>query len=366
MNNEKIQDAQYNLTAFLGDNYQAFICEFCDWSYLVPKKYNLSHCPNCFASGLENIDQEISELPVIRSPELILPYQLTQTQIELSLEDFGKKIPFPPSDINAQRLYERLRALYLPMWLVDADVQANWNAEVGFNYQVISHQARYDDNQGGWSSREVKEGRIRWEPRLGTLTRSYQNIPAPALEEYFDLEKKLGEFDLQFSKPFQSGLIKDCVVRIPNRATQDAWIDAQPAFQATASEECRQAASADHIRQFSWQASFLNQNWTLLLLPIYSAFYLDDDQKPISILINGQNGKVIGTKRASMKRAQQTSMIILGVGVVLFLLSLIVAAISILFPPTLLIGVIGIVIALLVAAAATLPLLTVWWFNKHQ
>jgi hypothetical protein len=366
MDKEKIQADQDNLSTFIDNNFKAFICEYCDWSYLVPKEYKLKYCPNCHQSEIQNIDQEISELPVIRLPELVLPFQLTQKRISLSVEDFTHTIPFPPSDLNTQKLYERLRAIYLPMWLVDADVQANWNAEVGYDYQVISHQAHYDDNHSGWSSREVKEGRIRWEPRLGTIKRTYHNIPAPALEEYLDLEKKLGGFDLQFCEPFHFDLIKDCLVRIPNRVTHDAWSDAKPAFQVAASEECRQATSADHIRQFSWQAEFENKNWTLLLLPLYSTFYYDDKQKPISILINGQNGKVSGIKYASMKRAQQTAAIILIVGVVLFLLSLIIAIISVFFPPTLMIGLIGIMIALIVATAATLPLLIVWWFNKNQ
>ena len=71
----------------------------------------------------------------------------------------------------------------VPVWLVDGEVQAEWRAEAGYHYQVVSHQDRYEDRRGGWSSREVKETRTRWEPRLGRLKRAYQNLRAPALEE---------------------------------------------------------------------------------------------------------------------------------------------------------------------------------------
>jgi len=363
---ETLQVNEDNRSAFWGQNYKAVLCEHCDWRYLVPRKYHLTHCPNCYQSKIVEIGEEVSEMSLFQMPELYLPFQLTQKRIENSLENFAQKIPFSPTDLNTVELHKRLRALYLPMWLVDANIQAKWKAEAGFDYQVISHQARYDDNQGGWDSREVKEGRIRWEPRLGTLQRSYQNIPAPALEEHNDLDRNLGGYDLHLSQPFQLDIIEDCLVRLPNRSTQDAWSDAKPALQLAASEECRQAASADHMRQFSWQATYLNQNWTILLLPVYSTYYLDDERRPISILINGQNGKISGIKRASMKRAQHAALIILSVGGLVFLLSLIIAAISLLVPSILIISVIGIMIALLVATAATIPLLNVWWFNKNQ
>ncbi len=366
MNQLPSQEKLSETSTLWDKKYQVVVCEHCDWSYLVPLNKTLNHCPYCYKPGLTTLQEEVTELPVTQPAELQIPFQLTKARIEQTLEDFCEKIPFPPSDLTTRELLGRLIPLYLPMWLVDAEVQANWKGEAGFDYQVISHQAHYNENSSGWSSREVKEGRIRWEPRLGTLTRSYQNIPAPALEEHAVIEKKLGGYDLIYSQEFQPKLIQDCLIRLPNRSTQDAWSDAQPAFQDAASEECRQAAAADHIRQFSWQPSFHNHHWTLLLLPLYSTFYLDDAQNPIAVLINGQNGKVNGIRRASMKRAQRASLIILSVASVIFLLGLIFSVASMLYPPTLVIGVIGLAIALLVAAAAILPLLNVWWFNRQK
>jgi hypothetical protein len=256
--------------------------------------------------------------------------------------------------------------VYLPMWLVDSEVQATWQAEVGFNYEVVSHQERFEENRGGWSTRQVNETKIRWEPRLGRLKRSYQNINAPALEEHRHFETQLGKFELSQAQPYQPPAIQSAMLRLPDRASQDAWPDAKPAFQAAAAEECRLAAEADYLRHFSWQAEFNKQNWTLLLLPVYTTYYLDDASQPQPVLLHGQSGKISGLRRASSKRAQRTTITLVIIAALLFLISLAVATASIFLPPALAVGVIGIVAALLVGLGALIPVATVWWFNRSQ
>ncbi len=172
----------------------------------------------------------------------LIPFSLSPTALESSIQSFAKDIPYAPDDLNPRQLRSRLQAVYLPMWLVDAEVQATWQAEAGFNYEVVSHQEKFEENRGGWSTRQVNETKIRWEPRLGRLQRSYQNISAPALEEHRQLQAQLGLFELSQAQPYQTQTIQSAMLRLPDRTTQDAWPDAKPAFQQAAVEECRQAS----------------------------------------------------------------------------------------------------------------------------
>jgi hypothetical protein len=103
-----------------------------------------------------------------------------------------------------------------------------------------------------------------------------------------------------------------------------------------------------------------------LLLPVYTTYYQDDENKPQPILVHGQSGKISGLRRASLKRAQRSALTLLVCAAVLFLISLAVATASIFFPPVLAIGVLGIVAALLVGLGALIPVATVWWFNRSQ
>lgn len=355
-----------NLTSAWKTPLEAAVCEHCDWSYLRPKDSLLQHCPHCFRSGLTPLSEGLEGLAYTHPPESLLPFMLASETVAGSIQNFAKGIPFAPSDLKPDNLWKRLRRLYLPMWLVDADVEAIWQAEAGYDYEVVSHQDRYDENRGGWSSHQVKEGRIRWEQRLGKLKRSYQNVVAPALEEQERMERSLGKFDLAEASAYQPQALENAFVRLPNRAPEDAWGDAKSAFQAAAAEECRQAASADHIRQFSWKSEYSSQNWTLLLQPLYSTYYLDDDGNPQAVLVQGQTGNISGSRRASMKQGRRAALIILGIAALIFVLSLILSAASALMPVLLALGVLGLAIALLVGASAVLPIATVWWFNRRS
>jgi len=357
----------YSITTSWGGEYVAAVCEDCDWSFLVFPDLQTMHCPHCYQSTLKSIPEgDDRELPYSRAPELVVPFQVTPESTDDGINKFATKIPFAPKDLTSQNLRSRLRRLFLPMWLVDAEVQAQWWAEVGFDYKVVSHQSHYDDHRGGWSSREVEEGRIRWEPRLGRLERQYHNISTPALEEDMVIKQEMGAFKLGEAVEFQDKEIENSFVRLPNRDTKDAWVEATPAIQTAAAEECRQAAGADHIRQFSWKSQYLNNNWTLMLLPLYTTYYLDAEKVAQPVFIHGQTGQISGVRRASMKRGQRMSLIILVIADFIFLLSIILAVASVTLPILLVIGVLGFAIALLTAAGAVVPIALVWQYNRGQ
>ncbi|MGB6420998.1 MAG: hypothetical protein WBF05_04095 [Anaerolineales bacterium] len=356
----------YSNTSSWGRDYVAAVCEDCDWNFLILPDLPTVQCPHCYQSTLKSIPEGEMELPYSRAPELVVPFQVTLESMDDGIEKFSSKIPFAPKDMTSQNMRSRLCRLFLPMWLVDTEVQAQWWAEVGSNYKVVSHQAHYDDHRGGWSSREVEEWRIRWEPRLGRLERNYHNISTPALEEDMIIKQEMGAFKLGEAVEYQVKEIENSFVRLPNRDTKDAWVEATPAIQTAAAEECRQAAGADHIRQFSWKPQYSNNNWTLMLLPLYTTYYLDAEKVAQPVFIHGQTGQIMGVRRASMKRGQRMSLIILVIAVLIFLLSIILAVASVALPILLVIGVLGFAIALLTAAGAVVPIAMVWQFNHRQ
>ncbi|OGO38202.1 MAG: hypothetical protein A2W35_08790 [Chloroflexi bacterium RBG_16_57_11] len=347
-----------------GTALAAVVCERCDWGFLIPEAVDLGRCPHCFQPTLGRIDQDVSQLPYTQPPELIIPYALSEAQLSQEIQRFASGIPYPPQDLVSKNLQARLQRVFLPMWLVDASVQAAWKAETGFNYQVVSHQDRYSGS--GWASQQVKEGRVRWEPRLGRLDRIYTNIAAPALEDHAILQAALGEFNLTAVRTYQPEDTRKAFVRLPSRSPQDAWSDAQLALFNAAAEECRQAARADHLRQFSWQPEFTEQHWTQLLLPVYTAYYLDDDRQPQLLLIHGQSGKMNGVRRASMKRATRSALTVLGIAVLIFILGLILGGASLAVPPLLVPAILALALALLVGLGAIIPPVRAGWFNRSQ
>ena len=348
-----------------GIEYKLLACERCKWVYLVKVEVNPQNCPACFHQTLvpiTNIEKYSSNYP----PELVIPFSASESLIIKNLESFASGIPYAPEDLNYQALNQRLQRIYLPAWLVDGDVYAEWSAEAGFYYDALSHLDHFDDNTGGWVSRQVTEKRIRWEPRLGRLRQKYQNIPGPALQESdVLLQQQLETFNTQKTQPYQASILEEAIVRLPDRPQEDAWTDVQPAFQATAMEECRLACEADQIRQFRWQPEYQNLNWTLLLLPLFSTFYQDDDGQTQKVMIHGQTGQLTGQKRGSMKRAQKASLNLLIAAGVIFIIGLILTAIAVILPPLFALAGILLFVAILIGVGTVIPIWRVWVYNRN-
>ena len=353
-----------NVNSTWGLNVKTAICEECDWRYALPAQLQPPLCPHCFQARLTPLEDHSQDVAGNHSPELIIPFSVSPEQLSRNIQQFAGGIWFAPADLTPENLQSRLQPIYLPMWLVDSQAQATWQAEAGFNYEAVSHRDSFDDRRGGWYSQQITETRIRWEPCVGRLTREYHNIAAPALEEHFELARQLGQFNLEAGRPYQSHTLEQALVRLPNRSPSDAWPDVAPAYQAAAAEECRRAAAADHIREFRWAAQFHNQNWTLLLFPIYTTYYLDDDNRPQPVLIHGQTAQLSGPKRASMRRAQRVALMIVIAAAVIFTLSLIVAGVSFFVPPLFLVAGVGIALAIIVGMMAVAPPVIVWQINR--
>ncbi len=346
------------------------VCNHCGWSYLLPPQIQSKTCPHCFRSELdvhEALAPDFEQnLVHTAPPELVIPHQLPAEEIAKRVQDFARGIPFAPRDLTPQNLAGRLQQIFLPIWLVDASVRATWQFEAGFDYQVVSHQERYSDYGGGWKTQEVKETRVRWEPRLGRLERLYPNLPVPALEEHRELQRSLGDYDQSAARPYQPEMALRSLVKLPNRAQDDAWSDAIPKLQAVAAKECQAAAGANHQRDFRWSPEFVERNWTLLLAPIFTTYYLDDERQPQAIYINGQSGQVSGVRRASSQRARRASLVILAVALVLFLISAALALAGVAVPVLVPLAGLGFLLAVLMALSAIIPVAMVWQFNRSQ
>lgn len=337
-------------------------CANCNGVFVLPPNEMNQRCPFCGQASFAQMSPEANRPIYTQPPELRLSFQVKETQLHSKIAQFAKSIWLAPSDLSKANLLDRLQPLYLPMWLVDAQVQGEWQAEMGFDYEIVSHQEQYRDDH--WQSRRVKEGRVRWEPRLGRINRSYDNQAAPALEEQQQVEAQIGRFDLDPTQPFHTSDLADAAIRLPNRPPEDAWHEAEIGLKASVLQDCCRASEADHIRGFKWSPSFANRHWTQLLLPVYTSYFLDDDGEAQIVLLHGQTGKLFGRRRASMKRARRLALMILAVTAVLLLLTLVLLGLGSAVNEAILpwAGVLG-VLTVGVGGTAVLPLAYVWYVN---
>lgn len=345
------------------------VCEQCGWVFIILNGIENPICPHCFSIPLEIETGSLSQkdqIIEIQAPELVLPFKISLEQINSRIKSFTQGIPFASPDIKLASKKDRIAQLYLPYWLLDCDITADWEIEAGYEYEVLSHRERYNQKNKSWQTEKVIEQRVRWEPRLGRLNRSYRNIQVPALEGQNPISQLLGPYDLSGAVEYQANKIQHAFIRLPDLHPDEAWGEAKSILQTYASEECRAASAADQQRNFRWKPKYSSQSWTLLLQPVFATYYRDDDDKPVPIYINGQSGQVTGIRRSSLKRAKRASIWILGAAILLFLISIISGVVVFLAPPVLLFSIICFIASALVALAALVPIAIVWQYNHTQ
>lgn len=333
--------------ALYGVDLAATVCPACDRAFLVAPASLPQRCPHCLDETLDEIENS-DQLPPTPAPELVVPFGVSADDLAQQIKAFANSYRFTPPDLTPEKLKSRLTPQYLPVWLVDCKVSTKWQAEVGFDYEVVSHSEAY--RGGRWQTTERRKTRTNWEPRVGELDRQYDNMRANALDEHAELVNPLGKFKAWEAVAYNSAEhAQSALFRLPNRNSIDAWNDVVPEALQRTEKDCMTAASGQHIRQFHWSPTFGDQHWTTLLLPVYTTYYLDDHGNQIALLVHGRSGQLMGPKVASMALAKRTSLIITAVA----LLCILLVALSY-------VGVTGDALLVLMCPAVLLGLAAIW------
>jgi hypothetical protein len=125
--------------------------------------------------------------------------------------------------------------------------------------------------------------------------------------------------------------------------------------------DCQRAAGAQHCDEFTLNADYLNVNWTQLLLPFFVTFYRDDAGHALPVWINGQNGRISGVRRASVRGGWFVAGMVGVVALAAFVIGLILIVANLQGWGTMLMT--G---AVFLFVIALLPVLWVWQFNRRS
>jgi hypothetical protein len=314
------------------------------------------------AGGLTWSTQPVRLRP--EPPELLVPFQKSPADLRPAIDRFVRQVWLRPGDFNTPALLQRLTPIYWPMWLVDGDLSGDWQAEMGYDYQVKSSQESFVE--GKWKTREQIETRIRWEPRLGKLTRHYDNAAACALSETDRIVACIGATQRKAALPYRPEAFGQAAIRIPDLPPENAWPLAQAALHQTAAEECRQAAQAQHLRNYAIHPAYTNLHWTQLLQPMYATYYRDDQDRPQIVLVNGQSGLIGGPRRASQRKGCLWSAIGLASSAFLLFIYLLLVLLGRSVSGLSSLAVMTICLALGVGLLAIVPAFWPWQWNRNR
>jgi hypothetical protein len=335
-------------------------CPHCRRVFLVKQDQLEKPCPLCRQGKLE--PQPARMRPV--EPEKLLPFKITQGQLQSAYENFVSGVWIKPEDFTVDNLLKRTVPLFWPLWLVDSDIAGHWQMEAGFDYQVESTKEFYSG--GRWQSRKQIETRVRWEPRLGEISHHVDNVAVQALDEHENRLQMTGRFPLEEAEDFNPNFLGNALLEVPDLPPEDAWPLAKPKVNQAVGEVCARAVGADHARNFALKADYTKLNWTQLYLPFYATYYKDDEGQPQILIVNGVTGRIQGPRLASRQRGLRIAGIIAIITGVFLLLALIGLLLAPLFPPA---GIIAALLGLLgfgIGIAALVPAIWPGQWNRKQ
>jgi hypothetical protein len=347
-----------------GVHLQPMGCDKCGHAHLAPASFVGRPCPDC------GRDRLIPQPALLRreAPELAFPFVKRRADLAHILREFTRGVWIHTEDFTPDMLLQRAVPVYWPMWLVDSDIFGDWRAEMGYDYQVKSSQESYQS--GSWHTRPVVETRIRWEPRVGQITRRYNNIAAPAVSDHDKLIKLVGRYPLDKGIDYQPSMLNTdqgpVMMKVPDLPVESAWPLAETNLKKAAGFDCQKAAGAQHIRNFAIHAGYKSQEWTQLLLPVYVTYYHDDEGNPKLVYVNGYSGSAGGLRLASQRKGWQWAGIMAAIAVALFVLGMIFFGLAMVFPPSAVVGILLVILAFLGGAAAIIPAAWPWQWNRAQ
>jgi hypothetical protein len=341
-----------------GTSHHPVGCTACGTGHLVADEALHSECLWCGHGDMDKRPALVST----SAPELAIPFAIDDPGPPL--RRFARGVWFRCKELDARLLTKRARRVWWPMWLVDTRISGHWSAEMGFDYQVSSAQ---EELVGGeWVSTDVLETRIRWEERLGTLEHHYDNTEAVACAKHAALGTLVGDYEFKLAVACDPTQLDAAALHLPDIDPDGAWPTAEERLMARSGAHARIACDAQHMRGFSMTASFEDQHWTWMLLPLWSTWYTDAAGVRRIIFINGQTGKVGGPRMASPSKGAIWAVALFFVVVGISVVSALCTVLTFVFPPILIVAIFGWVFALLLFIAMFFPFFMPRGWNRGQ
>lgn len=256
---------------------------------------NLYQCKNCGAKIMAD-DRATATFcyychsPVILAgrlegdfkPDKIIGFHIKREEAEQKFKEWCKTKKFIPADFKTEQQLEKMTGLYVPFWVADCDVTAD--------YQALGKKLR-SWSSGSYRYTEIKEYQIIRKAEIKA-----KGMPADGESKIEDLlMESIEPYDYTALKPFVmsyfSGFFADkydvektaVFPRIRERVTKAS----QQIINASISSY---SSTTVHCQNYNIDRT----NWQYIMLPVWFMTYSYKGEL-YEFAINGQTGKLAGT-----------------------------------------------------------------------
>lgn len=274
--------------------------------YYDTRVYTCSHCGaeiitsdtevSTFCVYCGNPSINFSRISKEYRPDGLIPFQVTKEDAIRYINIRLLKNPIVPKELKSKCVAENLRGIYVPYWIVNADY-----TEADFLTGKVQQGKRTE---------------TRCYSRAGNV--SFKNVPVDGSRILNDdVSCKLEPFYLEDSKTFDEDYLNGFYSNTSDMRYND--------LRNSAAHRCHKLFEEDVVKTVEAKDVKIKDyiHWidiaddpVYMMLPVWFLTF-KYNEKPYTILVNGQTGKVVGTMPWEKKRV-----VAIGVSVFLFVVAL--------------------------------------------
>jgi DNA-directed RNA polymerase subunit RPC12/RpoP len=257
-------------------------CASCQAVFSAQEGELSTTCPFC---GSNRVSTQAAMHDFIR-PGHMIPFGIDRDQCRTLVKTWLGKGWMHPSDLRKTDAIGSFAGTYLPFWIFDAHIDAQWKAQVGYE------ETKRVYRDGKWET----ETEIRWQWESGRVHLPIHNLLVYGTSKLSKvLLERLYPFDLSQLAEYESGYLAGWQAQAYDIGLKPAWEVGKDRMRDKAKDACYDDIPTSHVRNFSMTADFGEERWRYVLLPVYLATYAFQNET-YHVMVNGQTGAVAGQK----------------------------------------------------------------------
>ncbi len=265
-------------------NINAHVCGECKAVYAMYDGTTLDICPMCAQSNVAP-SSSFPESAIL--PKEILPFTIPRHRAQKILRKFFmRRRPWllPPALFHTLR-EERLRQVYVPVYLFEVYVRASWKAKAGFRIPVAG--------KGQIEEKEV------WEPVTGYWEHFFEDqLVMVSHKIQGGLFGEINDFPIRDFVNYDPRYLESFPAEISTKDPKDSAKEVEKVIDAHLKEVAKKNIKGEKIEELAILAERQAITFRVALLPMWVASF-SYYGRSFQYLINGHTGKLAGQKPLS-------------------------------------------------------------------
>lgn len=250
----------------------------------------------CKSCGNNVINTKAYKQNIIH-PSAIIPFSISKENAINLFKDWIGKGFFTNSSLKKLALIDHLKGAYIPFWTFDANTETNWSGMAGYHYYETE---TYTDSDGETQTRSVQK--TDWQFNSGSFTEFFDDILICGSNEVDQKEiSKIYPFELESLIPLNEKYILGWSAKNYSLDIENSFAIAEEFINKELYSIALNELGGDVQTNVSVDSTIKDKTYKHIILPIWFCEYIFNHKK-YSFIINGQTGKIQGTKPLSVSK----------------------------------------------------------------